>query len=82
MDQVQNVTPKKIDTKKCPVFMLTGENDWKNMPEMAQKTVDKIEGAQHQAMPGLGHFLATENPDKFVPHPVEAVEWIQRMRQG
>lgn len=51
-----------IDTKKCPVYMLTGEYDWSNTPEMGQATCDKIKGGKHQAMKGMGHFPATENP--------------------
>jgi len=57
---------KDIDTKKCPVYMLTGEYDWSNTPAMSQATCDKIRGAKHQAMKGLGHFPATENPKVFV----------------
>lgn len=71
----------KINTKKCPVFMLTGEYDWSNTPEMAQKTCDKIPGAKHKAMPELGHFPATENPAKFVPHLLEAIEHVQKTRE-
>lgn len=69
-----------IDTNNCPVYMLTGEYDWSNTPEMAQQTADKIPGAQHKAMPGLGHFPATENPGKFVPYLLEAVEHILKVR--
>ncbi|KAL1600531.1 hypothetical protein SLS60_006917 [Paraconiothyrium brasiliense] len=69
-----------IDTNTCPVFMLTGEYDWSNTPEMSQKTADKIPGAKHKAMPELGHFPATENPQKFVPHLIEAIEHIQKVR--
>lgn len=52
--------------RNCPVFMLTGEYDWSNTPEMSQATCDKIPGAKHTAMKGLGHFPATENPKVFV----------------
>ena len=69
-----------IDTNSCPVYMLTGEYDWSNTPEMAQKTADKIPGAKHKAMPGLGHFPATENPKAFVPYLLEAIEHIQKVR--
>ena len=72
----------QIDTKKCPVVMLTGEYDWSNTPAMAQKTADKIKGGKHKAMPELGHFPAMENPERFVPHLVEAIEWIQKKRQA
>ncbi|KAF1958447.1 alpha/beta-hydrolase [Byssothecium circinans] len=69
-----------IDTNSCPVFMLTGEYDWSNTPEMTQKTAEKIKGAKFKAMPELGHFPATENPAKFVPHLLEAIEYIQKVR--
>ncbi|CAN9243335.1 unnamed protein product [Alternaria alternata] len=68
----------KVDTQSCPVYMLTGEYDWSNTPEMAQKTADKIPGAMHKSMPDLGHFPATENPAKFVPHLIEAIDHIQK----
>ena len=55
-----------IDTKKCPVYMLTGEYDWSNTPAMGQATCDKIPGGRHEAMKGVGHFPATENPRVFV----------------
>lgn len=55
-----------IDTKKCPVYMLTGEYDWSNTPAMGQETCDKIPGGMHKAMKGVGHFPATENPGVFV----------------
>ncbi|KAI9687380.1 MAG: hypothetical protein M1822_002423 [Bathelium mastoideum] len=69
-----------IDTKKCPVFMLTGEYDWSNTPQMSQATADKIPGGRHKSMPGLGHFPATENPERCVPHLIEAIDHIQATR--
>lgn len=71
-----------IDTKECPVYMLTGAYDWSNTPAMSQATADKIPGAKHQAMEGLGHFPATENPRRFVPYLIEAIEHIQSVRNG
>jgi pimeloyl-ACP methyl ester carboxylesterase len=62
--------------------MLTGEHDWLNTSEMSQATADKIKGAKHKAMEGLGHFPATENPAKFVPHLLEAIEHIMKVRVG
>lgn len=61
--------------------MLNGEYDWSNTPEMSQKTADKIPGAKYKTMEGLGHFPATENPKKFVPYLIEAVEWILKRRE-
>lgn len=70
-----------IDTKKCPVYMLTGEYDWSNTPAMGQATCDKITGGKHQAMKGVGHFPATENPKVFVGYLLEAVKHIQSTHQ-
>jgi len=87
-----------IDTKACPVYMLTGgctsrfrrscylltcssgEYDWSNTPEISQSVADKILGGKHKVMPELGHFPATENPAKFIPHLIEAIDHIQATR--
>ena len=34
----------------------------------------------HKSMPGLGHFPATENPEKFIPYLIEAIDHIQKVR--
>ncbi|KAJ5731295.1 uncharacterized protein N7483_005803 [Penicillium malachiteum] len=65
-----------IDTKICPIFFLTGEYDWSNTPQMSEDTARKIPGAKFKRMPNLGHFPATENPAIFVPHLLEAVNFI------
>ncbi|KAL5417837.1 hypothetical protein PMIN03_001327 [Paraphaeosphaeria minitans] len=62
--------------------MLTGEYDWSTTPATSQKTAAQIPGAKHKAMPDLGHFPATENPAKFVPHLIEAIEHIQKVRSA
>jgi len=73
---------KDIDTKSCPVYMLTGEYDWSNTPAMSQETANKINGGKHTAMKGLGHFPATENPKVFVGYVLKAIEHIQKTHQG
>lgn len=55
----------EIDTKKCPVYMLTGEYDYSCTPEASQETADLIPGAELTVMPGLGHFPMSEDPDTF-----------------
>ncbi|KAK3683135.1 hypothetical protein LTR37_020522 [Vermiconidia calcicola] len=72
---------KDIDTKSCPVYMLTGEYDWSNTPAMSQATCDKIPGGKHMAMKGLGHFPATENPKVFVDYLLEAIDHIQKTHE-
>jgi hypothetical protein len=47
---------------------------------MSAATAKKIKGGMFKSMPGLGHFPATENPARFVPHLSEAIEFIQKRR--
>ncbi len=56
----------RIDTRRCPVVMLTGEYDFSCTPEMSRQTAAKIPGAQFRMMQGLGHFPMTENPEAFL----------------
>ncbi|KAJ9620378.1 hypothetical protein H2204_012288 [Knufia peltigerae] len=72
----------QIDVSKCPIFFLTGEYDWSTTPRMSEATAQKIKGANFKAMKGLGHFPATEDPAKFIPYLIEAIEWIQKTRQS
>ncbi|KAJ1324657.1 3-oxoadipate enol-lactonase [Microdochium nivale] len=67
---------EKIDTELCPVYMLTGEYDWSTTPELSEKCAAKITGAKFTKMEGLGHFPATENPQRFVSYLTEAVDYI------
>jgi len=74
-------TACSINVKKCPIYSLPGEYDWSTTPEMSQATAKKITGANFKAMKNLGHFPATEDPNKFVPYLLEAIDWIQKTRQ-
>jgi pimeloyl-ACP methyl ester carboxylesterase len=71
-----------IDVKKCPIYFLTGEYDWSTTPEMSQATANKIKGANFKAMKGLGHFPATEDPQKFVSPLHACMTWLLYMGVG
>lgn len=45
-----------IDTRKCPLYLLTGEYDCSVSPEDTRAVAERIPGAHFAAMPGLGHF--------------------------
>lgn len=55
----------KIDTRKCPLYLLTGEYDFSCTPEDTLRTARSIPGAQVTIMERLGHFPMSENPDQF-----------------
>lgn len=46
------------------------------MPEMSEDTASKIAAARFKRMPNLDHFPATENPAVFVPHLLEAIDYL------
>ena len=69
-----------IDTQFCPVYMLTGEYDYSCTTEASKATADKIPGARFEAMPGLGHFPLTEDPNKILPYLLRALDHIQKQR--
>lgn len=67
----------QIDTKVCPVYMLTGEYDYSCSPDMSRETAAKITGAMFEEMSGLGHFPMSEDPVRFLPYFFRALEHIQ-----
>jgi pimeloyl-ACP methyl ester carboxylesterase len=58
----------RIDTTRCPLFMLTGEYDYSCTVEMSAATAAKIPGVQFQGMSGIGHFPFAENPSLFAEY--------------
>jgi pimeloyl-ACP methyl ester carboxylesterase len=58
----------RIDTNRCPLFMLTGEYDYSCTVEMSAATAAKIPGVRFQAMAGIGHFPFAENPSLFAEY--------------
>lgn len=65
-----------IDTKQCPVYMLTGEYDYSCTPEASRETAARIEGAELTIMNGLGHFPMSEDPEKFLPYLTPVLDKI------
>ena len=71
---------KDIDTKVCPLFLLTGEYDFSCMPEDTARTAQSIEGAQMTVMKELGHFPMSENPGQFRQYLLPVLEDIHSRR--
>ena len=55
----------RINTAKCPVYLLSGEYDSSCTPERTAATAARIKGSKATVMPGIGHFPMSENPALF-----------------
>jgi pimeloyl-ACP methyl ester carboxylesterase len=57
-----------IDTKRCPLYLLTGEYDYSVSPQDTQLAAERIAGVKFSVMPKLGHFPMSENPALFLSY--------------
>jgi pimeloyl-ACP methyl ester carboxylesterase len=54
-----------LDTKRCPLHLLTGEYDLSATPELTAELARLVKATSFQVMEGLGHFPMSENPQQF-----------------
>ena len=71
----------RIDTRRCPVYLLTGEYDYSCTPASTRDTASRIPGARAIIMEGLGHFPMSEHPARFRDYLLPVLEEI-RARHG
>ena len=57
-----------IDTRRCPLWLLTGEYDYSCTPQDTEFLAGRIAGAKWQIMEGMGHFPMSEDPDRFLAY--------------
>ena len=68
-----------IDTRVCPLFLLTGEYDFSCTPQDTLRTVEQIPGAEVTVMEQLGHFPMSENPAQFRRYILPVLEKIRTL---
>ena len=68
----------EIDTRRCPLFLLSGEYDYSCTPEETLAVANSIPGCEVTIMKGLGHFPMSENPQAFLKHLLPVLEKIGR----
>ena len=68
-----------IDTKKCPLFILTGEYDFSCTAEDSKRTAGQIPGAEITIMKGLGHFPMSEDPKQFEGYILPVLEKVRSL---
>lgn len=61
-------TIARIDTKRCPLWLLTGEYDFSCLPSDTLATAAAIAGCEVQVMSRLGHFPMSENYKQFAAY--------------
>ena len=66
----------RIDTARCPLYMLTGEYDFSCTPDDTKRTAAQIKGADVTIMKELGHFPMSENPAQFRRYILPVLEKI------
>lgn len=66
-----------IDTRTCPLYLLSGEYDYSAPPEEAEAVARSIPGARYVLMPGIGHFPMSENAAAFRTHLLPVLEQIR-----
>jgi pimeloyl-ACP methyl ester carboxylesterase len=65
-----------IDTKRCPVIMMTGTYDYLTPPEATENTARQIPGGIYIEMEDIGHFPMSENYPLFAVYLKEALRII------
>jgi pimeloyl-ACP methyl ester carboxylesterase len=68
-----------IDTKKCPVYLLTGEYDWSCTPADTLAAAEKIDGAKVTIMKEIGHFPMDENWELFFSYCKPVFEEVRKL---
>jgi pimeloyl-ACP methyl ester carboxylesterase len=66
----------QIDTRRCPLFLLSGEYDYSCTPDETLAVARSIRGCDVTIMKGLGHFPMSENPDAFMKYLLPVLEEI------
>jgi pimeloyl-ACP methyl ester carboxylesterase len=66
-----------IDTARTPVHILSGEYDGSGTMELGRAAHEAIPGSTWTAMPGVGHFPMSENPDAFIQHLLPVLEQVR-----
>ena len=67
-----------IDTRKTPVWLLTGDYDYSATPADSQRIAQEIAGSNFVELTGFGHFPMVENPNGLLPHLQEPLSDIRK----
>ncbi len=66
----------EIDTRRCPVVMMSAEYGYVPSPPLSRATAEQIPGAHFIELAGIGHFPMSENYPLFRPYLLDALARI------
>ena len=66
-----------IDASRVAVHILSGEYDGSGTMELGEAAHRAIPGSTWTAMPGVGHFPMSENPEAFLKHLLPVLEQVR-----
>jgi pimeloyl-ACP methyl ester carboxylesterase len=72
----------RIDTRRCPLFLLSGEYDYSCTPEETLAVAKSVPGSEVAIMKDLGHFPMSENPAEFFKYLLPVLEKIGAMESS
>lgn len=73
---LRNALLDGLDTKRCPLHLLTGEYDLSATPALTAELAERVKATSFQVMEGLGHFPMSENPAQFRKYLLPVLERI------
>ncbi len=75
---LRNVSLAGLDTKACPLHLLTGEYDLSATPQLTAELAKAVNATSFQIMEGLGHFPMSENPAQFRKYLLPVLDRIAK----
>jgi pimeloyl-ACP methyl ester carboxylesterase len=72
----------EIDTKRCPLYLLSGEYDYSCTPEETLAVAKSVAGSHATIMKGMGHFPMSEDPEAFLGYLLPVLEKIRQAGPG
>ena len=69
-----------LDTKRCPLHLLTGEYDLSATPALTAELAKLVNATSFQVMEGLGHFPMSESPQQFRRYLLPVLESIHQAK--
>ena len=69
-----------LDTKRCPLHLLTGEYDLSATPALTAELAKLVNATSFQVMEGLGHFPMSESPQRFRQYLLPVLESIHQAK--